>query len=429
MKQWGRSLVMTGLAVGLAAQGVWAADYPGSDDDRAEIQALKARLERLEQRVSSGGGSSAAAGDAGASGVQLPSALSNVNLSGFVDTTFTYNFNEPKNRVNSLRVFDNRAGDFMLNNVELAVEKVASDDSPMGFRTDLHFGSDAEVTGSVTTGLGSTTDELDIQQGYVEYLAPVGTGLNVKAGKMTTLHGAEVTESKDNWNISRSFMFGFAEPLTHTGVRTSYAVSDMLTLTAGVNNGWDVVDDNNKAKTFEFGASAVPMENLSWAGAYTVGAEQASDSHDLRHFFSTVVGYTPMEELSLKLAADYGFEEDAVLETGGGNASWWGLAAYAKYNVTDVWSLAGRFEVFYDQDGVRLLSPSAGTGSGGGFTGSAQADIDVQALTLTTEYKLHPNLIARAEYRFDKADETVFGHDQSLDDYQNTVAFQLVAPF
>ena len=37
---------------------------------------------------------------------------------------------------------------------------------------------------------------------------------------------------------SRSLLF-FAEPLTHTGIRATYAASDTLSLVAGVNNGWN----------------------------------------------------------------------------------------------------------------------------------------------------------------------------------------------
>ena len=39
---------------------------------------------------------------------------------------------------------------------------------------------------------------------------PVGRGLTLDVGKFVTQHGAEVIESKDNWNYSRSFMFALA---------------------------------------------------------------------------------------------------------------------------------------------------------------------------------------------------------------------------
>jgi hypothetical protein len=416
--KWGRIAVL-GMAALMGAGQAWADD--GDAALRSEISDLKERLSRLESRLASGGGSDS--GAAVPSGVVLPSGLAGVELSGFVDTSFTYNINEPNNQVNGLRVFDTRDGDFMLNNVELAIGKAATQDSPVGFRADLHMGSDAEVTGSVTTGLGSTTDEMDIQQAYVEYLAPVGSGLNLKMGKLTTLAGAEVTESKDNWNISRSWLFGFAEPLTHTGVRAAYPISETVTGYVGINNGWDVVDDNNTYKSLETGATIALPGGVSLAATYLFGPEQARDNHDDRHFGSLVLGFDPTEQLHLKLAADIGYEQDGLSDAHGQNASWNGLAAYAKYDVTDRWALAGRVEIFNDQDAARL---SAVLPTGFGLS---VRDVQLTGITLTNEFKLHEHLIARAEYRHDRADDKIFIADQGLESYQNTVAFELIAPF
>jgi hypothetical protein len=417
--RWGlkASVLALGSAVALGITPAGAQEDPGL---KAEVELLRERLNKLEDKLASQQATESGAAE-GSAIVQLPSGLNGVNMGGFVDTSYTYSFNEPESRTTGLRVFDTRAGDFMLNNVELYVEKPVSSESPVGFRTDLQFGQDAEVTGSVTTGLGSGTDEIDIQQGYVEYLAPVGTGLDVKAGKFTTLHGAEVTESKDNWNFSRSWLFGFAEPLTHTGIRAHYGLTDGVMLMAGVSNGWDVVDDNNKAKSVETGITLTPMEGVTLGSSYMIGAEQAGDSHDQRHFWSFVAGYDPMEQLHLKLALDYGYEQEVQAEDDGGNASWNGIAAYAKYDLTDKWSVASRFEVFNDQDMSR---------TGAAIPAAGISDLQLYGVTLTNEYKLHEHLIARLEYRYDKADGNVFGHDgEGLLDYQNTIAMEFIAPF
>ncbi len=154
------------------------ADEPSTAGMKAEIEVLKDRLAKLESQVAK-----APSGGSGSSGITLPSGLSGVQMSGFVDTSIGTNFNSPQTRLNTLRVFDTQAQSFMLNNAELVLEKPVSADSPLGFRTDLDFGTDSEVVGGVTSGLGSTTDELDVQQAYAEYLAPVGNGVDVKAGK------------------------------------------------------------------------------------------------------------------------------------------------------------------------------------------------------------------------------------------------------
>ena len=415
---------------------VWADDVSElksqMQEMREEIKVLRQEVQTL--RAGRGGGGDAQVGTQLPAGEQaapsaavlhLPSGLKDVQFSGFVDTSYTYNFNGPNNRANAFRVFDTRAQDFMINNVELVVEKPVSSEDPLGFRTDLQFGSDPEVTGAVTTGLGRGDDELDIQQAFVEYVAPLGNGLDVKFGKFVTLHGAESTESKDNWNFSRSYLFGFAEPATHTGVRASYAWGDWLTTTVGVNNGWDVVDDTNKGKTLELSASITPMKSLSFSGTYMAGPEQVGDRHNERHSITFVTQYQPLDRLTLKASVDYALEQDALSEAGGGNASWSGLAAYVKYVLTDWWSVAIRFEVFNDQDGVRT-GVNAGTTSP---TGSALADLQLFEWTLTNEFRLNKHLLTRVEYRYDKASDHVLRYGQGFSDYQNTIAVEVVAPF
>src|SRR5437773_172971 len=63
-----------------------------------------------------------------------------------------------------------------------------------------------------------------IEQGYVSWLADPKVQFDI--GKFVTWNGAEVIESKDNWNYTRSIQFGFAIPFYHTGVRATISPSD-----------------------------------------------------------------------------------------------------------------------------------------------------------------------------------------------------------
>ena len=413
----------------------WA-DEPATAGMKAEIEILKERLAKLESQVaepSTGGGGSA--------GISLPSGLKGVQMSGFVDTSMSLNFNTPGTRTNTLRVFDTQSNSFMLNNTELVLEKPVSSDSRLGFRTDLDFGTDSKVIGAVTSGLGRGDDELDIQQAYAEYLAPLGNGLDIKAGKFVTLVGAEVIESKDNWNFSRSYLFGFAEPATHTGLRMSYPFSDRFTAIAGLNNGWDVVDDNNSGKSFELSFSAVPCDKTSLATTYFFGPEQTTNSAQpasgtfgsnthTRHLIDVVAGYQPIDALQLKMNFDYGFEEKGVGI--GKPATWSGIAGYARYAINDWWAIAGRTEWFHDADGVRTAFRPTGSGTFGvgSLNGISGLDLKLWEWTITNEFKLNKHLTGRLEYRHDQASEHVFRrNDLGQRPYQDTVSAEVIMPF
>ena len=167
-------------------------------------------------------------------------------LSGFVDTYYSYNFNTPSKPCatvggvaifNCLHNFDVAHNSFSLNLAELALEKKPTADSRAGFRIDLDYGSAAAIVAGAEPG--GTPVYQNIQQAYVSYLAPAGkNGVQFDFGKFVTMMGDEVIETKDNWNYSRSLLFALAIPYYHEGMRVTYSPNDQWTLRPLVN-GWN----------------------------------------------------------------------------------------------------------------------------------------------------------------------------------------------
>jgi Putative beta-barrel porin-2, OmpL-like. bbp2 len=52
-----------------------------------------------------------------------------------------------------------------------------------------------------------------------------------------------------------------SNPREHTGLRGTYAFNDKVSLTLGVNNGWDDISDNNDGQTVE-GQMSLNLGNL-----------------------------------------------------------------------------------------------------------------------------------------------------------------------
>ncbi|MBI4355080.1 MAG: porin [Candidatus Omnitrophica bacterium] len=420
-----RQSVIAAVIVGslLSVPGAaWAGD-PGEEAKlRAEVEQLRRQIDRLERRLSDVESRRPVAAAAGTTGELPPilEAAKNLQIHGSVDTSYTYNFNEPSDNTNSFRTFDTDHNSVMINNVELSIEKPVSAESPVGFRFDPTWGEDSQVFDAA--GLGSGTDEFDLQQAYVQAYLPWGTGWDAKFGKFVTMHGAEVIESKDNWNFSRSILFGYAIPFTHTGLRVHSTLMEGLDFYAGINNGWDVVKDTNKAKTLEFNLTYAPMERASISSTFMFGAEQANDNRDQRFLYDLVAAYQPLDNLWLKFNYDYGFDQDGAVEDSK-DATWQGLAGYAKYQVNDWYSLAARAEYFFDNDGIRTGQRTASV-----FPSN---DVDWWEMTLTNEFKLYKDLIARLEYRHDWADGRIFRRHQggTANNTQNTIAVEFLYPF
>src|SRR5207245_5636152 len=160
---------------------------------------------------------------------------------GFVDGYYGYNFNKPVSGKNLYRNFDFNHNQFSLNYAELAIEQKPG---PVGFRADIGFGDAATwVHTSEPAGLNAYRH---LQQAY---LSGSHKKLQVDFGKFVMPAGAEVIETKVNWNYSRSLLFAWAIPYYHAGVRTTVPVGSHFTAGFQLVNGWNNVEDNNSRKT------------------------------------------------------------------------------------------------------------------------------------------------------------------------------------
>jgi len=410
------------LSISLFSFLITGSETARADDDEAtrrEIQALKNRITELERRLDKTEKTVKEGPPLPAERYKLPEYLHDLTLSGLAMASGTYNLNEPNDRLNRFHQFDSTANTFQVDEVQLIFHK--HPEEGIGFRTDLVF---AEVADNIASNGTSSTDNLDVEQAYVNYrITPNDRPLDIWFGKYVTLAGAEVIEdpSNYNWNITHSFMFYYSIPFTHTGARATYSPVDWATLIVGVNNGWDALTDNNNAKTLETGLGLTPYEWLSWFTSFYHGAEQAGDQGNQRSLVSNVLTLKPMEKLTLMVNADYAFEENAVSTTQ--DAEWWGIAGYIRYMLTEKWGASGRIEFFDDNDGARTVGPGA---NGGPSTRTPQ---ELWEVTLTTDYQLYEGLVARLEYRHDESDQNLFQDKGTAEDSQDIVSVQALYAF
>ncbi len=358
------------------------------------VPGLKSAVANAAAEIASPGGEPQAAAPAAPAENPVLTFFKGTELMGFVDTYYAYNFNTPKKpcltiggvaMFNCLHNFDFTHNSFSLNLAELALEKKPTTDSRGGYRIDLDFGPATDWVHGMEPGGGETFKH--IQQAYVSYLAPAGKGtIQLDFGKFVTQHGAEVIETKDNWNYSRSLLFALAIPYYHMGVRMLYNPNDKVTLGANISNGMNNTVDNNTGKTGGFIAIVKPTSAFTWTANYMVGPEQTDNNSDIRHLFDTTVAYTASPQVSLMLNYDFG--KDTISKT---SVKWQGVGGYAKYNPNAWFGLVPRYEYLKDTDGF--------------MTGVSQ---HVQEFTLTAEFKHKDGVLMRVEYRGDFAETPYF---------------------
>ncbi len=315
-----------------------------------------------------------------------------ITWNAFIDAYYTRNFNDPANRINGLRNFDINENQIALSLADLKVQKQAQ---PVGFTVELGFGPTNDI---VNAGLGTTT--ANILQAYGTVIVPIGSGLTVDVGKFVTHMGNEVIASQSNWNYSRSYLFAYAIPYYHTGVRLTYAVTSNFTAALHILNGWNSVIDNNKFLTLgaTLNYALTPSTDLVFNGIWGHEGADGSEENGDRDVYDFILTQQVTDAFSVAANADYGQAGTTI-----GLAQWKGVALYGRYAMTSKTALALRGEVYYD--------PVDYT------TGAAFPKATFQEYTLTYEYHPYDPLLIRIEARDDFANGNAYMSESSVAPY------------
>ena len=330
-----------------------------------------------------------------------------VTFGGLVDAYYLFNFNEPTDRSVGFRTFDSRHNSFALNLAELSLNKSATAESPLGYNLTYGLGPTADFVNGADFGDGTTAD--NFFQYYLSARIPGTKDITLDFGKFVTIHGAEVIETAPNWNYSRGLLFGLAIPFYHFGFRATIPVSETVTLTGLLVNGWDNVLDNNGGKTFGLLFNWAPNDRFSLVQNYMTGPEADDDNDTYRHLFDTLLTVKLHDKVTFMTNFDYGMDRDA-----GSHVHWIGTANYLRFQLTPTFALTPRFEFFSDPGGFR--------------TGVRQ---QLKEFTITPEFVVSENLVTRFEFRRDWSNEPAFAVGSPGDDpkVQNTAAVGMLLTF
>jgi hypothetical protein len=295
---------------------------------------------------------------------------------GYVDA----NFNQPPSGFNALRAFDARSG---MPHVGMGMVTIDHSPAPVGFHLDVGFGEDFDI---VHFGARDPNAWKYFLQAYVSLKPKSWHGVELDAGEFTSSAGAEVIETNQNFNYSRSLLFVWAVPYLHTGLRLQYPAGSHFTGSVQVVNGWNNAEPINSGKTYGL-TGAYAWKKVTWSNNYYIGPDHPHTTKRWRNLYDTSVAVNQTDNLSWYLNFDYGRDKNI----GPGASQWTGLAGAARYAIGKKYAVATRLEFFDDCNGL--------------LTGTAQ---DVKEFTLTGEYKLTGWLMTRAEFRTDWSSKPVF---------------------
>jgi hypothetical protein len=371
-----------------------------------------------------------------------------VKVFGWLDGSFTGNPARPSDGINFGVYPNNKSNQLMFNQVYFVVENRVeqSDQVNFGFRVDNLFGTDWQIShplGLFEHAFAVNGFGYDFPQAYAEVHLPVLTegGIDIKGGRFYALAGYEDLPAPSRPLLSTTYMFSFAQPITHIGLMSIWHATDQLNIYNGVVNGWDrwinvhnlpgyagafawdsASGRTNFTATLNWGPNQLPYflpanTPIVPVGVtpppYLAGRRNPAYPHSDATLFTAVLIHE-WRDWTFIAETNLGFENNVPGAGRGGttqNASWYGLAGWTLYELLEPLTAVGRIEVFRDNNGI--------------LTGYSDNFSDA---TLGLIFRPRPWIWFRPETRFDWAQFT-HPYNGGRSNSQFTIGFDVIFLF
>jgi Putative beta-barrel porin-2, OmpL-like. bbp2 len=309
---------------------------------------------------------------------------------GFVDIAYLNSFNDPANHLFRNRGTTPRVDEWDINMAAAFLKKTASGRSRVGVELTVQTGQDSKIFGFSATAptIGGADTLLHFGPTNVSYLAPIGKGLTIQGGIFSSLIGYDSLYAKDNLTYTRPWGADYT-PYLMIGVNASYPMTDKMTGTIGVVNGYWHLAHANDAPSLVGQLAYKASDQITFKQTVLYGSHQPSTGLEFWRVFSDTI--VERKAGPLTIAAEYQLGTEKVDAPGNPRALWTSAQVPVRWVVQEPWSITVRPEFAWDRDG-RWISGQLGAGQ------------SIKAVTTTLERRVPyrgVQGILRLEYRFD----------------------------
>lgn len=293
--------------------------------------------------------------------------------------------------------FNNHADRVNLQQQWLYAEKIADGSCGLGWggRLDYVYGVDAQDTQAFGTQQSGWDNPWDngiyghaLPQAYVE--AAYGDW-SVKAGHFFTTIGYEVVAATGNFFYSHSYTMYNSEPFTHTGLLSTYTVSEDTKIYNGYVMGWDSgFDDNGDA--WLTGITTNVTDNVTFTYGLVLGRFGARTANEAGEMHSIIVTSKLSDKLTHVFWTDYLDSDNATNRAV--ERQTYDLNNALLYSFNDCLAWGNRFEWYNVERGLGKQTPGHS---------------DVYVYTTGLNIRPHSNLLFRPEVRWDWDRDGIIG--------------------
>ena len=316
-----------------------------------------------------------------------------LNLSGFMDVFYAYDFNKPKTNYRQTFFYNhNRHQELNLN---LGYIKASLEHTKYRANFALQAGT-------------YTNDNYISVPGVLKnvFEANIGLSLNKKnnlwldAGILSSIIGFETAVSSENWTLTRSIL-AENSPYYLTGAKLSYKPNQQWELVAMLCNGWQRIQKQtgNSLPAISTQIKYTPTEKTTLNWSTFVGTDEPDSTRKMRYFNNFFGQYQLNQKLGIILGFDIGIQQRTINSTK--YDVWYSPVMLVRYAFNDRWATACRAEYYNDETGIIIP-----TNTPNGFK--------TTGLSLNLDYSANKNLLCRIEGRWLNSEDDIFVEDQTI---------------
>ena len=316
-----------------------------------------------------------------------------INLSGFVDAYYSYDFNEPSNTSSRQSFFynHNRHNEF---NINLALFQVDLTHVKYRARLALQSGTYA------ADNYGAEQSVMrNMHESYVGIALDKKNKLWLDAGIFSSHLGFESAQSSDNYTLTRSFV-AESSPYFLSGAKLTYTANDYIEVAAIVTNGWQRINRVSGNSLLSGGTQFTHTinKNIKYNWSTFIGTDDPDSTRRMMYFNNFYVEYK-IGKVNVINGFDFGFRQSVKGSTSYDN--WFLPVTIVQFPIVENWSSAVRAEWIADEDEVVISTPNQN-----GFT--------TAAFSLNVDY--HPNDLYyfRVEGRYLNSSKAIFIKENGL---------------
>lgn len=265
-----------------------------------------------------------------------------IDISGYIDTYYSYDFSEPKTDVKLPFLYSyNRQNEF---NVNMALLRTSVSYENVYAKLSVHAGTYVDEN--------YANEDLKLfNEAYVGVYLNKSQKTSLEAGILPSYIGLETATSHSNLTATRSIS-AEASPYFMTGVKLNHQFNDKFSGSVLLTNGWQRINKADKSLAPALGTQLVYKVNdgstINWSTF--VGKESYGGYFGMRYFSDLYWDNTWNTKWRTFLGFDFGAQDVSSVDDD--YKTWWTPTLITQYSISDKWQMAYRLEYFNDKNNV-----------------------------------------------------------------------------